>query len=650
MKGRSLVAPALLAACFSSQAAEFAGVFGDRMVLQRDHPIAIWGTAAPREEVTVTISDAAASVETDASGRWKVVLPAMRAGGPHALKLQGADGSARSLEDVLVGDLWLCSGQSNMAYPYVSSSGHYGQPVGAHETIRLLTVPRDSHPRPRPEFTQTPEWRIADAGSIEEFSAVCIFFAQELQKTHDVPLGLIHSSWGGSAIEAWMSTAALEEAGGYDAQLELLERYTVDAQDATARFGANWEDWWRRTVSTSELPWASAEKDTSGWKAVAALQDWKSFGDAQLGDHNGMLWFRKSFELTAEEARKEAVLSLGGIDEVDVTWINGRFIGTEFGWGTERTYEVPGDVLQAGRNTVVLNVLSTWGSGGMLGPREDVRLTFADGDSRSLGDGWQYRRVPLEFGLPPRAPWESIGGLAGLFNAMVAPLEGLRLTGALWYQGESNAGDPAPYAGLLKAMIGDWRRRFGGSLAFLVVQLPNFGELPSAPSESGWAALRDAQRRVAVDDPYTGLVVTIDVGDRLDLHPPNKLIVGQRAADVARALVYGERGLVDGLSPSRAVVRANEIIVEIAPADEMLFVAGSDESAAFELCTDAPSRCAYANARLERNRIYISAPDVGDAIRVRHCWADAPVCNLYGASGLPVGSFEIVITRQHKSR
>jgi sialate O-acetylesterase len=650
MKRRALAALTLLCASLPSLAAELAGVFGDRMVLQRDQPIAIWGTATPREKVTVTISNAVRSVEADASGRWKVILPAMPAGGPYELKLRAADGLAQSLEDVLVGDLWLCSGQSNMAYPYASSSGHYGQPLGTHETIRLLTVQRDSHPQPRAEFTQTPDWRVADAASIPEFSAACFFFAEELQKTHDIPLGLIHSSWGGSAIEAWMSTAALEHAGGFKAQLELLEHYTVDARDATARFGAVWEDWWRRTVSTSELPWTPEAKDASGWKPVPAMRDWKTFGDAALGDHNGMLWFRKSFDLTAEQAQQEAVLSLGGIDEVDVTWINGGFIGTEFGWGTERAYEVPDDVLRAGQNYVVLNVLSTWGSGGMLGPQEDVRLTFAGGDSRSLGDDWQYQSVPPEFGLPPQAPWESIGGLAGLFNAMVAPLEGLRLAGALWYQGESNAGDAAPYADLLTAMIADWRRRFGESLAFLVVQLPNFGELPSTPSQSGWAAIRDAQRRVAVDDPDTGLVVTIDVGDRLDLHPPNKQAVGQRAAEVARALVFGElvfgkRGLVDGLWPSRAVRRANEVVVEMAPEEETLVVVGDDKPVAFELCTDEPSRCTYANARLEKNTIYLTAPNVGNATRVRHCWADAPICNLYGASGLPIGSFEVTIAR-----
>jgi predicted esterase len=353
-----------------------------------------------------------------------------------------------------------------------------------------------------------------------------------------------------------------------------------------------------------------------------------------------MVWFRNSFELGAERADRDALLSLGGIDEVDLVWINGRFIGTSFGWGTERTYKVPPGLLRTGRNQVALNVLSTWGSGGMLGPQEQLRLTFADGESLSLGSGWQYRRVASEPGLPPRAPWLSIGGIAGLFNAMIAPLETLQIAGVLWYQGESNADHAATYANLLTEMIADWRRRFGASLPFLIVQLPNFGALPLAPSDSGWAAIRDAQRRVAGNDLHTGLVVTADVGDRLDLHPPNKEIVGRRAASVARALVYRGEGIVDGLSPLRAIRSGHDVVVEFDPAVDRLIVVGDGKPVAFELCTDEPASCAYADARLEENRVYITAPDAADATRVRFCWADAPICNLYGASGLPVGSFE----------
>jgi sialate O-acetylesterase len=304
--------------------------------------------------------------------------------------------------------------------------------------------------------------------------------------------------------------------------------------------------------------------------------------------------------------------------------------------------------LQPGQNFLAVNVLSTWDSGGMLGPEDSVRLRFADGDSRPLAEGWEYREVPLEYGLPPRAPWESIGGLTGLFNAMLAPLQGLRLTGALWYQGETNAGDPAPYAGLLTALIEDWRRRFGGSLKFLVVQLPNFGARPAGPSESGWAAIRDAQRRVARADADTGLIVTVDAGDNFDLHPANKQVVARRAAEVARTMIFGERGIVDGLSPSRAVRRNNEIVIDFDLAGDSLRVVGDDRPIAFEVCTNDQPSCRYVEARLRENRIHLAGVGLQDATRVRHCWADAPICNLYGASGLPVGSFEIAIESQSR--
>lgn len=640
-----LVAPALLGASFASTAAEFAGVFGDRMVLQRNQPIAVWGHAAPRAELTVTLAEAARSVVADASGGWQVVLPAMPAGGPHRLTLMAANSPTRIVDDVLVGDLWLCSGQSNMHFPVARSSFDPGSEQILHPTIRLMTVQQKSHALPQAGFAQAPTWLVADAESVRDFSAACYFFARELRQTHPVPLGLVHASWGGSAIEAWMSGSALQHAGGFDERLELLKVYAQDTREATGRFGAEWEEWWRGTVSATDLPWQGPTQGAAAWSALPAMQNWKTLGDPALASHNGMVWYKTSVRLTEEQARQQALLSLGGIDEVDLTWVNGHFIGTEFGWGTERTYAVPRGVLRAGDNQVVVNVLSTWGAGGMTGPAQQVQWKFAEGGALPMGEGWEYLKVPLEHGMPPRAPWEPITGVAGLFNAMIAPLEGLRFAGVLWYQGESNSGDAAPYADLLSSMIADWRRRFNDSLAFLIVQLPNFGDLAAGPGESGWAAVRDAQRTVAGNDPLTGLVVTIDIGDNLDLHPPDKLTVGRRAADVARAMVFGEGGIVDGLSPTKANRQRNEVVVTFDPALDELVTIGDNKPVAFELCANAPSSCVYADARLEENRIHLAAGRLRNATRVRHCWADAPICNLYGSSGLPVSSFEVPIAR-----
>ena len=639
----TLLSSALLCASSPSTAAEFAGVFGDRLVLQRDRPVTVWGSSEPHEKVTVTLAEAARTVTADASGVWRALLPAMPAGGPYRLTLTGAKSGSQTIDDVLIGDVWLCSGQSNMHFPVAQSSLAPASDVH-HPTIRLMTIQQKSHALPQAGFTDSSAWTVANSESIPGFSAVCYFFARELQRTHPVPLGLIHASWGGSAIEAWMSRRALQRAGGFDEQLELLQAYAQDERQATGRFAAEWEEWWRSTVSATDPPWQGTARSAKAWISLPAMQSWTTLGDPDLAEHNGMVWFRTSLRLTEAQAEQDAEMSLGGIDEVDLTWINGHFIGTGFGWGTERSYAVPRGVLRPGDNHIVVNVLSTWGEGGMVGPAERMSLQFADGDVRPLGGGWEYLKVPTEHGMPPRAPWEPINGVSGLFNAMLAPLEGLQLAGALWYQGESNAGDAAPYANLLSSMIGDWRERFNESLAFLIVQLPNFGDLQAGPVESGWAAVRDAQRRVAADDPRSGLVVTIDVGDHLDLHPPNKLAVGRRAAHVAGAMIFGDDGIVDGLSPVKAVREGNVVVLEFDPAMDELVVIGDSKPAAFELCTDEPSHCVYAEGRLDRNRIYVSAEEAGNATRVRHCWADAPICNLYGTSGLPVASFEIAIS------
>ena len=392
-------------------------------------------------------------------------------------------------------------------------------------------------------------------------------------------------------------------------------------------------------------PWNEPAQATSGWTtAPAVMGNWRKYGDPTLADHLGMVWFRKSFDLGAAQAGQGGVLALGGIDEVDYLWINGHFIGSTFGYGTERFYQVPPGVLRAGANTITVNVLNTWEAGGMVGPNDHVKLEFAGGKTTALGDGWAYRKVPAEAPAPPRGPWESLGGLTGLSNAMIAPLDGLKLTGAIWYQGETDAGDPGPYEKLLAALTADWRGRFGSSLPILIVQLPTFGKLPVMPAESGWAAIRDAQRRVALAQDASGLVVSLDTGDRRELHPPDNRVIGARAAAVARALIDGEPGIItDGLSPTAVFRNDDQVVVDFDSALDRLKVISAARPIAFELCGSEPGSCVYADSRIEGNRIWLTAPQAGRATRVRYCWADAPICNLYGASGLPVSSFEIEI-------
>jgi sialate O-acetylesterase len=623
------------------QEAEFAQIFGDHMVVQRDRAIRVWGTATPGQRLIVRLQDHQRETASDPDGAWSVELPALPAGGPHRLRLEAADGVALTVEDVLVGDVWLCSGQSNMEYPMANLNEPWREAANPPGAFRLLTVTHDHATSPLAEFGHEVAWQVADPDSVMPFSAACYLFARELRNTLDVPFGLIDASWGGSAIESWISSNGLAGLGGYDERLDLVRAYGEDPVHATAEFAAVWENWWRQAGSIPG-PWLNETDDSEWAMAPEALGSYRDWDEVETADHLGMVWYRNRFDLTPEQAQGEAVLELGAIDELDISWVNGQAVGTQFGWGTPRRYRLAPGVLKAGSNTVTVNVYNSWGAGGLTGPPESIRLVLADGSIVGLGNGWRYRVVPTERGTPPMAPWESITGLTGLYNAMIAPMRGFGFAGALWYQGESNAGRAHSYEGLLGAMIADWRSELGASIPFLVVQLPNFGALPDEPHESGWALLRDAQQRVAAADPLTGLVVTLDSADRTDLHPPNKRIVAARAVAAARGLLTGSGERVDGILPSGAYREGNRVMVEFDPKGQPLRVVGAAAPAAFELC-GPDTGCRYANAVLDDGRIRVDASSVPNATEVRYAWADAPLVNLFGAEDLPVGSFRLKI-------
>ena len=529
-----------------------------------------------------------------------------------------------------------------MAYRVRQMNDSDRESANPPDTIRLLTVERHHATRPLDEFKAVTGWHVAGQDTLAEFSSACFYFALNHQQDLSVPFGLINSSWGGSAIESWISSAGLRQLGGHDQQLDLVELYSDDPAQALGRFVASWQQWWQTAGGSSPGPWEAAYDD-SGWSpAPPQLGDWQSWPNAGTEDYTGMVWYRTSFSLTREQARGGAVLNLGGVDELDVTWLNGKPVGTRFGWGDPRTYELEPGFLKAGKNLLSVNVYNSWGAGGLNGPPEEMHLALADGARVPLGENWKYQLVPPELGLPPKAPWESITGLTGLFNAMVAPLRGFGLAGAMWYQGESNTGRPPSYEALLRTMVEDWRSAMGKALPFIVVQLPNFGDLPTAPVNSGWAQLRYDQQKAAMTDPLTGLVVTLDSADRTDLHPPNKRIVGLRAASVARGLMAGGEELTNGIVPLRAERKGDRVVVHFDPSGLPLTIAGSAGASGFELCGE-DSGCRYAHAWLENQAVVIQAGGFEDASEVRHAWSDAPLVNLFGAQGLPVSFFRLII-------
>ncbi|WCL55289.1 sialate O-acetylesterase [Gimibacter soli] len=624
----------------------FDDIFTSHMVLQREHPITLSGKAEPGTRLDVAFAGDGRKVTADKAGRWSATFPSRPANAEPVTVTVKAEGRSETLSDLLIGDVWLCSGQSNMNWP-VERALNPERYIEAEQRpdLRLFTVALASHIVPQDGLPGASGWQVASAETVRSFSAVCYFTARDLQAAHDVPVGLVHSSWGGSQIEAWISAAGLKDVEGQAEGLTLLKDYAKDPVAATEAYGKGWERRWTAQVPAGTPgPWV---KDGAGdWVPVpAAFGDWNLYGDPALKGFTGAVWYAADVTLTADQAKGAARLSLGGIDETDIAWVNGVAVGNSFGWGTPRTYRVKAGLLREGRNRIVVNVYNSWAAGGLTGPAEAIALTLPDGAQVPV-TGWRYRIERQIADMPAPAPWYSINGLTGLHNAMIAPLGPLPLKGVLWYQGESNITKAASYERLLHAMIADWRGQFGADLPFIVIQLPAFGNLNATPMENGWAGVRDAERRVAQADPAVGLAVTIDAGDRFELHPPSKQEVARRTALIARRLAYGDDTDIrlDGRSPLSARRDGDGITVEFGTEGGALTAMSAGAPFGFEVCGEAKNSCAFAPAKRDGTRVLIDVPAGLVVRRVRYAWGGAPVANLYEANGMPVSPFEIAVT------
>jgi sialate O-acetylesterase len=622
-------------------------LFQDHAVLQRDRAVRIWGTAEPAAAVTVSIAAATVTVRAGADGAWQASLPAMSAGGPHELTVRSSGGTTQTIHDVLIGDVWLCSGQSNMEMPVRRVTNSDTEIAdSANDQIRLLTVQRASSEAPLLTFAEPVAWSVASPDVVDDFSAACYFFGRDLHKANAVPQGLIHSSWGGSIIQAWISAAGLHELGNYDEELKLLALHAQSPQQADERWRAALEKWWREhdPAARHAVPWGAFAFDDTDWPTATPAGFWEKSGIPALQDFDGIVWYRKTVTLSAQQAQGKAVLALGPIDDVDVTWVNGTRVGGTEGWDTQRVYAIPPGVLRAGKNVIAVGALDSGGGGGMWGPPQQRSLRLESGPIIPLDGDWRYRisGALAEIGSAPRTPWLKASGVTTLYNGMIAPLAGYTLRGAAWYQGESNVTEAPEYARLLPALMQDWRRAFGAELPFLVVQLAGFGPAASAPMDSAWASLREVQRRVVDADDAAALAVTIDIGDRYDIHPTNKQEVGRRLALAARRVVFGDSLISPGPTPIAARRVGDEIVIDFANAAQGLVVYGATRPVGFELC-DRQKECRFVDATVERDRVVLNVGDVSDAASVRYGWANSPPCNLYDRNDLPVVPFEMAI-------
>jgi sialate O-acetylesterase len=636
-----LAALAALPALPATAAPRLDGALSDHAVIQRGKPIHITGTAEAGEAVRVSLAGQSVAVKADGNGRFSAALAPLAAGGPYEMQISARSGLT-IVRDLLIGDVFLCSGQSNMEMPVERSQDSYAAYAAGDDQLRLLSVPKATAFIPQTRFVVQPAWTVATPATISPFSAACFYMAQTLRKSARVPIGAIHSSWGGSRISAWMDEPGLRAADMGDG-VEALRLYARDTPAAIALTSAKWEQWWRDQSGdrAGAEPWQSGS--TLAWQPVPRIGAFNRWGVPALADYVGMLWFRREVTLTAEQARQEAVLSIGAVDDADLTWVNGKPVGGSSNAATPRNYLLPAGTLVTGRNAITVNDDNVWAEGGMTGPAEAMRLSFADGTSVALDTGWYYAIAGKPRTNAPRAPWDDINGAGTLYNAMIAPLGPIALAGVAWYQGESDTDLPG-YDKRLAEMMRDWRRQFGlPDLPFAIVQLSAYGDTASRPVESGWAGLRDTQRRVAEKDGHAAIAVTLDIGDPLDIHPGEKREVGRRLARAMRSLAYGE-----AVSPSGPrIIQASKaadgtVTLTFADVAGGLMTRGADRAIGFELCGAEPASCRYADAHADGNRLMI-AGDGRPVTRIRYAWADSPSVNLFDRNGLPVGSFEISV-------
>ncbi|AQR75629.1 hypothetical protein BXU08_02410 [Sphingomonas sp. LM7] len=621
-------------------------MFQDHGVLQRDRPIAIWGDAPAGQSLEVTFGDRKIQARADKDGHWRVELPAMPAGGPYTLTATTRGGRSQRAEDVLVGDVWLCSGQSNMEYPVSGVLGAAGEIGKANDPeLRLMTIEKKTSLNPERQFSAPVQWQRTTPETVRDFSAACYFMARDLRALQKVPMGLIDASWGGTAIDAWRPESALAKDPAAREDLALLRIYRTDPAKASASFGERWKAWYRGKSgdAAGNEPWQAAAPGE--WHPLPSFDPWEKWSVAELAQYNGMLWYRTEVTLTAAQAAKSATLALGPADDMDASFVNGVPVGVTYAWGVPRVYALAPGTLKAGKNLIAVGVLDTWAEGGLLGTPDQRAIRFADGTAVPLAgpEGWTWRKAPAGVGDPPHAPWEAIAGFSGIYNAMVAPIGAYGLRGAAWYQGEANAGAPDGYAGKLASMMAAWRDQFASpALPFLIAQLSNWGPRASKPVESGFSQIRDEQRRAVAADPHAALAVTIDLGDVVDIHPANKLDVGHRLARGAEALTYGGKASPSGPWPVEAKREPDAVRVRFTGVDTGLLAYSAAQPISFELCGVAPGSCRFATATIAGNDVLIAA-GTGPTDRVRFCWGDSPICNLYNGTGLPATPFELPV-------
>ena len=626
-------------------------LISDGMVLQRDAKITIWGWASAGEKVVITFNGKQHKTTTSSEGTWKVKLPEMKAGGPYTMKVVGTN--TVEVKDILIGDVWLCSGQSNMVHQMDIHDVTYASDIANanYPEIRHFKVPTQPVLSGPGEDIGDGAWQKAVSEDVRPFSAVAYFFALKLYKKYQIPIGLINASVGGTPIEAWISEEGYRE---FPEALKIIEENKDTAfvnSHSGGRFSGN------RTPPepsdkglTGEKPWYDVDFQPKDWRRINIPGYWEDQG---IKDLNGVVWYRREIELPQSMEGKEATVFLGRIVDADELYINGTKVGNTTYQYPQRRYDVPAGVLEGGKNLFVIRVTNNFGKGGFV--PDKPYCIFNDTDTVDLKGYWQYKVgevfVPFDWsvfskdndGEPRERRINPQNEPTALYNGMVAPYVQYPLKGVLWYQGESNTGRPETYHDYMHALVDGWREVFNDpDLPFIYAQLPNFMEVSYLPVESNWALLREAQLK-ALSIPNTAMTVNIDLGEWNDIHPDNKKDVGERMALAAQKLAYGEDLVYSGPLYKEHTLEGNKVIISFSHVGSGLITDDGEKLSEFAIAGE-DKKFVWADAKIEGDKVIVWNEEIPDPKYVRYAWADNPDNpNLYNKEGLPASPFRIEV-------
>ena len=613
-------------------------IFGDNMVLQRNKPISIWGWATANEKISIQFNKQTKTTIANQSGKWQMMLSPESAGGPYNLKIVG--NNKIIINNILVGEVWVCSGQSNMEMPIAGwgKINNYQAEIDAANfpQIRQFKVPNTVSTTLKDDFTGG-DWKICSPATAGDFSAAAYFFARQLFNQLKVPIGLINTSWGGTQSEAWTSEKAFEESPQLKYIATAMKSSDIETTiknrgEILVKKIKNLQGNYDGQVNTSQ--WTNSDFDDSKWPVMKLPNLWESQG---LADLDGTVWFRKTINITDGDAGKAAILELSMIDDVDETYINGVKVGTSTAYNVPRKYAIEAGILKAGNNTIAIKVGDSGGGGGVYGNANDMKLTIANNTQTLAGD-WKFQVAATTQATLTLGPndYPSL-----LFNAMLNPLLPYTIKGAIWYQGETNAGRAYQYRTAFPLMITDWRKHFKqGDFPFLFVQLSTFGSAEAnSKNGSNWAELREAQS-MTLKLPNTGMAVTTDIGNPKDIHPKNKQDVGKRLASIALHDVYKIQGEYTGPTYQSMTIDKDKLVLTFTHTSNVNIVRDDNGIIkGFEIA-GADKQFYPAKAIPKGNQIIVSSDQVKAPVAARYNWVDdASGGNLFNKEMFPAGPF-----------